>query len=767
MEIIVQNNNFHIKTINTSYIFTVTAGGHLRHLYYGKKIQNPNFDIITEPFEFALGNSIVSNKEKLFLPENTLLDFAGCGKGDTREGCVIIENSDTSFVNEFLYKTHEIKNDVQQIDGMPYAKDNGIKSLSLIITLEDKLNNITINQYYKIMQDSDVITRFSEIINNGNEIFVHRLMSNMLDINSKDFTVNSLWGRWSNEANLACQTLENQIVIDSKCGTSSSRHNPFFFLKSSDEYIAFNLIYSGNHKAIIEKNSFGKTRVLQGMSDFNFRYPLQNGQKLVSPQAIMCYNKSEQEMQKNMHDFVNNHIVPNNFKEKPRPILINSWEATYFNFNESKLLKLAKEAKELGIELFVLDDGWFGQRNDDTSSLGDWHVNTKKLPNSINGLCDKINKMGMQFGIWIEPEMVNENSQLFKEHPEYAIKGNGDYNLGRNQLILDLSNKDVVQYLKTTFDDLLSSANITYVKWDMNRIFTDMQGKTLKNQGMFFYEYNKGLIELYTHLTTKFPDILFENCASGGNRFDLGMLCFSPQIWASDNTDGAERLKIQKNLLLGYPPSTIGAHVSDKINHQTLRKVPLASRFHISAFGVLGYELNLCDLPKDEKQEIKNQIVYYKKHRQTLQFGFTSAFTTGNVTQFNAIAKDGKTAIVMAMQSLSVPHSPTLTIKLPSGLIEKANYSIKSRVFDLSVKDFGSLINYISPVTIKQDGVLHNAVDKFYKMKSETHEFIATGEQLMNSGFYLPFAFCGTGYNDNVRFFPDFASRIYEINIIE
>lgn len=760
-----KDNLFHIQTQNTSYAFCISKSGYLRSLHYGERLEEIDPEPLILHTDFGTGNGIVDRIDSGLSLENTCFEVSTVGKGDIREHFVELVADDGIYVNQFLYESHEIINEGYTHETLAYAKANGAKAQILKINLVDVRIGAKLSLYYEVFENCDVIVKWSKITAGEKKITLKRLMSSQLDIENQDFTLHSLYGRWTNEANLTSQKIENQIVIDSKCGVSSSRHNPFFFIENEEEIYGFNLIYSGNHLGIVEKSSFDKLRILQGINDFHFEVELKTGQSFETPQAISTYtNMGRNQLQKQMHHFIHRHIIPQNFLNKPRPVLINSWEANYFDFDQGKLLRLAKKSKEIGVELFVLDDGWFGKRNDDTSSLGDWTVNIKKLPRGLKSLSDKLESMGLEFGLWVEPEMISVDSDLYRNHPEYAVKVDENVHFGRNQLILDLTNRDVIDYLKTTLTELFSSAKISYVKWDMNRIYSDMYGSTLPHQGSFFHETQKGLVELYTYLTEKFPDILFENCSSGGNRFDLSMLCFSPQIWASDNTDAYERLKIQKNLLLGYPQSTMGAHVSANVNHQTLRKTSLASRFHVACFGILGYELNLMDCSTVEIQQLKEQIAYYKAHRELFQYGMVTAKSFEQYTQFSVSNEDE--GVIMVMQGLTIPHSISTKIKAPFAL-DCARVQVESRGFPIEVKDFGSLLDHISPIHIKPEGMIHNLVNKFYAMHTEEHIFETSPKQLEKAGFYLPQSFHGTGYNDQTRLFKDFDSRMYLVTKVD
>ena len=430
-----------------------------------------------------------------------------------------------------------------------------------------------------------------------------------------------------NDHNVVC----GKIVNASVTGTSSNRANPFVMLAPAEttedagDCFGFNLIYSGNHYEACEYNAFGKLRLVSGINPMGFSYQIGVGESFESPEAVMTYSPDGYNgMSQNMHAFVRECIVRGTWKKKERPVLLNSWEAAYFDINERKLLKLAKAARDVGIELFVMDDGWFGERNDDKTSLGDWYVNPKKLPDGVSGLCKKINDLGLSFGIWVEPEMINVESNLYKEHPDWTMDIPGkNHAEGRNQRMLDLANPEVVDYMIASMSNLFASANIAYVKWDMNRIVSDCYSKYLpaKRQGETMHRYVLGLYRMMDELTKRFPEILFEGCASGGNRFDLGILCFFPQIWASDNTDAVYRVNGMNGYSYGYPMSVMGAHVSSCPNHQTLRTTPLETRFAVAAFGVLGYECNLCDMKKEDLEEIRKQIALYKEWRNVLQYG--------------------------------------------------------------------------------------------------------------------------------------------------
>jgi len=469
----------------------------------------------------------------------------------------------------------------------------------------------------------------------------------------------------------------------------------------------------------------------------------------------------------NFHHFINNHIIRGPWKFRERPVLINNWEATYFKFTEDKLINLAKESANLGIELFVLDDGWFGLRNDDTTSLGDWTVNPKKLPSGLENLSLEVHRLGMMFGLWVEPEMVSIESQLYKKHPDWmvAIPGRRP-SVGRNQYILDLTRPDVRDYLFKQLSDVWHFANVNYIKWDMNRVFSDMYStnREMKDHGEFFHRYILGLYELLEKLTAAFPNVLFESCASGGNRFDLGMLCYMPQTWTSDNTDALSRLSIQEGTSCGYPLSTMGSHVSDSPNHQTLRRTDLESRFNIAAFGVLGYELDVTKLKGQQKDAIKAQIAFYKAHRALLQYGtFTRvklANSTSNQVVWAVASQDKSELLVLFAQKLnpSNPGSDKLRIE---AVDLNAVYEVFPRQQRIDLKMFGNLLNQVSPLPITEGGIAQDTISKAVTLDSEVEHYRVTGEQVAWAGIKLNQQFGGTGYDAMTRVLGDFGSRIY------
>ena len=772
---------FVLDTLNTTYCFRVLETGHLEHLYYGAKIyidSEKEADVLAEKHAFAPGNTnIYDSNHAQFSLEDMRLEMSSYGKSDIREPFIIERHCDGGRTSDYLYSSAKISEGKTSLNTLPSSYDDDKRVDELEIKLTDKNYGMTLLLKYSVFEERDVITRSSKIINSSlDKIVIEKIMSNQIDFETSGFILTTFNGSWAHEMNRYDTEIKSGKTINSSfTGSSSNRANPFVMLSTKDTSedsgicYGFNLVYSGNHYEAVEVNSYHKTRFVSGINPEGFEYTLEPGDEFEAPEAVMTFSEDGfNGMSQRMHEFVRECIVRGTWKKKIRPALLNSWEAAYFDINENKLLKLAKAGKDVGIELFVMDDGWFGHRDDDKQSLGDWYVNKKKLPNGLEGICKKINDLGLMFGIWVEPEMVNVNSELYRNHPDWVMEIPGKpHSEGRNQRILDLANPQVVDYMIEQMINIFSSANIEYVKWDMNRIFSDYYSQYLKpdRQGECAHRYMLGLYRMMKTLTEKFPDILFEGCAAGGNRFDLGILSFFPQIWASDDTDAVYRVDCQTGYSYGYPMSTVTAHVSECPNHQTLRTTPLATRFNVAAFGICGYECNLCDMKKEELDEIKAQIELYKRWRDVIQFGSFYRGRSGNITEWTCVGADKKAAVGMIMQKLVKPND-VFEQYAPKGLDSKIKYKFSNRSMRYNVKNFGNLVNTVSPVHVKQDSIMHNIIAKFVTMPGETEEYTASGSVLM-SGVKLHQGFGGTGYNEDVRYFQDFASRIYFMEEIQ
>lgn len=779
---------FTLETAHTSYLFGITETGHLEHYYYGRKIHFRDGNALREKHTFAPGNGVCySDGHKNFSLEDVCLEMSSYGKGDIREPFVEVVHEDGSFTSDFLYDFFVITDTKPEFAALPgsYSEDGQVEHL--LVILKDKGYGLTLELHYYVYPECDVISRSARLVNESQSVVsLKRLMSLQVDFSVSNLVLTTFTGEWAREMKRTDIPMNaGRHVNASYAGVSSSRANPFVML--SEEHTTedagncwgFNLIYSGNHYEAAEVSGFGKTRIVAGINPQSFSWELKPGEDFEAPEAVMAFShEGFNGMSQHMHHFVREHIVRGIWKRKPRPVLLNSWEAAYFDIDERKLLRLAKAGKEAGIELLVMDDGWFGERTDDNRSLGDWDVNRKKLPGGVKRLCDKVKALGLDFGIWVEPEMVNRESRLFRAHPEWVIDIPGrEHSEGRNQRILDLTNLAVQDYIIEEMGKVFSSADISYVKWDMNRIFSDVYSKNLQpeEQGEVFHRYVCGLYRCMKELTKRFPEILFEGCSSGGNRFDLGILCYFPQIWASDNTDALCRAEIQNGYSYGYPMSAVSAHVSACPNHQTLRRAPLETRFHVAAFGICGYECNFCDMGKEELLAVKEQISLYKKWREVLQFGdfyrgrnfaagsgyHTSIGLNGqNTMEWTCVSPDRERAVGMLFQKLVVPND-SFAYYRAKGLEEEACYHFYNRSLKYNLKDFGGLVNMIAPVHIRQDSIVEAIAAKFVKLDGEVEDCHVYGDELMYHGVKLKQAFGSVGYNGETRIYQDFGSRIY------
>ena len=798
----IENKLFVLDTDRTTYAFRVLPTGQLEHLYYGAKIRiDEDSAGLEERHAFPPGTTcLYDDEEKRYTLEDMRLEYSATGKGDLREPAVVVCHADGGRTSDFIFTDARLIRGTVEIPGMPGAYDEapegripvdtlsrGIHAQTLQILLTDQSYDLTLTLNYTVFPDCDVITRSAVLTNDSKEtVTVERLMSLMLDLDAGAYTLSTFNGAWAREMCRRETPLRaGKHVSTAAGGVSSNRANPFFMLHAphttEDEgwVYAFNLVYSGNHMEAAEVSPFGKLRVMTGIHPEGFSWMLPPGESFHTPEAVMTFSKAGfNGMSQSMHRFVREHIVRGEWKNRPRPILLNSWEAAYFKINEKKLLSLAKAGKEVGIELFVMDDGWFGDREDDTKALGDWEVNTKKLPHGLKGLADKVSALGLQFGLWVEPEMVNVDSSLYRDHPDWAMDIPGHlHSEGRNQRFLDLTRTEVQDHIISAMSRVFGSAKISYVKWDMNRSMTDIYSKALppERQGETAHRYVLGLYRVMKTLTERFPHILFEGCASGGNRFDLGILSYFPQIWASDDSDAVARTEIQTGYSYGYPMSTVTAHVSDIPNHQTLRRTPLQTRFNVAAFGVLGYECNICDMKKEERAELAAQIALYKEWRKTFFFGSfyrgrsigrgddvysVLSPVPGNVTEWTVVSPDRRKAVGLLLQFLTRPNTQT-EIYHALGLDPEKKYAFKNRKMQYNIKEFGNLVNTVAPIHVKPDSFVHNLLAKKVKMDGETEELVLYGDLLMEAGVHVAPAFSGTGYSGEVRHMPDFSSRMY------
>ena len=766
--ITVSNQLFRLETDNTTYAFRITEG-YPEHLYYGRRVVDRDFTAAAMKNTIDLGSTVKQEGESFFLERN-LLEYSGIGRGDYRQSPIELLMPDGTFVCDFVYDSHRVTDGAYETEDLPTAYG---KAQTLEILLKDKkFSDLILKLNYVVFEECDVICRNVQLINNcDGAVYIRKLMSLMIDLPEADYDMLTLDGDWGKEAHEHHRFLESGILVnESTVGASSNKHNPAFALleKGADEsrgrVYGFNLIYSGNHYSAVERSTFDTARAMTGISPHCFLWKLSKGESFVTPQAVMTYSHTGLNgMMANMHSFVNEHIVRGEHKGADRPVVLNNWEATFFNFNRSKILALARSAKKLGVEMFVLDDGWFGARNSDTAGLGDWVENRKKLPGGIKYIANKVNKMGMKFGLWFEPECVNPDSDLYRAHPDWAISVPGrSITLGRNQLVLDLTRKEVREYIIESVSRVLSGANIEYVKWDYNRHISDMYSSGLNQQGEFFHRYILGLYEVLKELFHKrHKNILFESCSSGGNRFDLGMLCYSPQIWTSDNTDPIERLDIQGGIYNFYPQSTVSAHVSMAPHQQTLRDTPISTRFNVAAFGVLGYELDFGELTSAERRQVKEQIAFYKAHRRVFQYGQMRKVKLKNPDEISwqINSKEETIAAIYQKYKTACPGRDRLDVP---GLDPEKLYTVESNDQFLRIKRFGGLIKHITPIYLKPDGFILRTVDKFFAMKDGKETYTASGA-LLSEGINLAMQYEGSGYDPNLRILGDYGSSLYII----
>lgn len=748
----VKNGVFHIRTAHYSYLFSVDSHGLPLQLHFGAPVMTEDGAALTLKPGLGWGSNVLYNEQDMSCLDTLALEWSGSGRGDYRESPVELFADGRPLPTDFVYHSHSIiPGQPEMVCSLPLPEGD-CETLEIVLKSRE---NLELRLCYSAFED--VLCRRSVLKNtSADNVELTKLMSFMLDLPGK-YRLISFDGAWIAEAHKNIVDLgRNRIVRDSVTGASSNRHQPGFMLAAphtTEDYgtaYGFNLIYSGNHYASAQRSHQGLNRIMQGINPSNFRRSLAPGESFETPAAVLGFShKGLNGLSERFHNFVNRCIVPEYWRGRPRPVLYNSWEGCFFDFDQRRLMGLAKKAAALGCELFVLDDGWFGARNDDHAGLGDYNVNTKKLPEGLAGLSKRMRALGLDFGLWFEPESVNPDSELYRAHPDWAISDELGEIYGRHQLLLDLSRPEVRDYIVDSVSGVLDSADIRYVKWDMNRHSTALGAKA--------HDYILGLYEVMGRIFNPRPHILLENCSSGGNRFDLGMLRFSPQIWASDDTDPIERLDIQQGLSYLYPQSTMGAHVSAAPHAQTLRATPLSTRGNVSFFGVLGYELDLKHLLPVEETEIKNQIAFYKKYREIFQFG-TFRRVENEEHQCWQVSK-GDTHIAGIFHRL-IPAAPGYEFLRMTGLEKNRRYSVANREQKLRVGQFGALVKHIAPVNLDPNGVVLRTVDHRYPMTDGAESFSASGAAL-ERGAAINNRFMGTGYDPKLHVQGDMSSYVY------
>lgn len=686
-----------LDTENLTLAFTIEDGVGPQYLYFGKKIDN----------NYSFEKYYLKEKVKCMISLSRPL-LSTYGGLDFREYSHIIKNGDGSYSNtfEFVKILYDVTKDIK---GLPQGR-NPDKTICFVYL--DKGNNIEIKIYYSVYKKANVFSSYCEIINHSNDV-IHLLKASslQLQINENKMTAITFDGCWANERQRTETKLTNGLFINSSVnGMSSHLHNPLTLLTNKKDYYGFNIIYSGNHKTSFEAGFFNRTNVIVGINDFLFDYTLDSNKTFITPEVIFTYGKNENEISQNFHYFIINNLLQPQWSRQTRPIIFNNWEGTYFNFDGNKILSIAKQAKELGAECFVLDDGWFSNRNNDDSSLGDWRSNKEKTLGGLSNLSKEIKKLGLKFGIWMEPEMISPNSDLYRNHKDYAMETkNHPSTLSRNQLVLDLTMPEVKEFVYNTICNIIDEANADYVKHDFNRQMTDIFGKDFPT-GEYFHRYMLSFYEIMGRVTKKYPNVLFEGCAGGGGRFDLGMLYYFSQIWTSDNTDPRMRILIQDSTLIGYPQIAMACHVSASPNHQTGHTSKLEDRFNVAISGNLGYELDPLKLSEQEKEIIKTQINFYKSNRELIQNGKLFRLSYKDIVKGTLITKDNLSILLIYKL-----RDKDFTLQLPDIFEDKSTYTINSinlSGFDLNNKPLPSII------------FNHFSIDKKYTASIKTEIFI-------------------------------------------
>lgn len=684
-----KNMSFKLTAGESCYMLKVAPGGYLAHVYYGKALPDEDLSYLLRLDENPFTPE-TNNRDKACYMDTLPFEYPCFGLGDYREHAFSIMDKNGASTCDLRYKSHKIYKGKPALEGLPATFANTPEEAeTLEITMEDKPAGLEADLIYTAFAGLNAIAR-SVVIRNvgGDNVKLTRVYSACVEFDDEKMDMITLNGSWARERAMErCRLHVGKQIIDSMRGESSHQNNPFTALcrhnadEDSGEVYGFNFVYSGNFVSEAEVTQHRKTRYLMGINSCDFEWLLEPGEKFTAPEVIMVYSdEGLGKMSRTFHDLYRNNLIRGEYKDKRRPILINNWEATYFNFTAEKLVQIAEQASKLGIEMLVMDDGWFGHRDADNSSLGDWFVYEKKLEGGLKALVDKVNALGMKFGIWFEPEMISPDSELYKAHPDWAIQVKGrELTLCREQYVLDYSREDVRDYVYGMMKKILDSANIEYIKWDMNRQLTEVASNSLpkERQRELWHRYVLGVYDLMNRLTSDYPHLLLENCSGGGARFDAGMLYYSPQIWCSDDTDAIERLKIQYGTSMCYPCSAMGAHVSDCPNHTVGRTTPFTTRGHVAMVGTFGYELDVTKIPEEDRNAIPGQIAEFNKYNKLVRTG--DHYRIGNMFEDNTwdawmfVARDKGEALFEFVQVLSRPNERSRRIKL-KGLEPNAYY---------------------------------------------------------------------------------------------
>ncbi len=684
---------FKLDTPNTSYLCGLADEKYLGHIYYGRKLGDTDLGYLLRTEERPQPPSQLL-REKAGFFDCYPMEYSFGGTGDFRESCVEAASESGQKGLELTYVSHEIYEGKKALEGLPATWGGECDTLE--ITLEDAVTGLKAVLSYTAFRDVDAIARSVRIINDGKEnLILLRALSACLDMDQEDYELLTLPGSWARERHIQRRDIGyGAVSVESLRGISSHQDHPFFALVSrgctetSGEAYGMNLVYSGNFLGKVFRNQFDQIRAVMGIHPGHFSWKLAPGESFQAPEAVLVYSDGGLgKMTRSFHKLYRNHLIRGVWRDRERPVLINNWEATYFNFDTEKLLSIAREAAKNGIEMLVMDDGWFGHRESDNSSLGDWFVNEKKLPGGLPRLAEEVNKLGMKLGIWLEPEMISEDSELYKAHPDWALQLKDRSPVQcREQLVLDLSRPEVADYIYEQIRAVLSSANIEYVKWDMNRPLADVGNAVLPpdRQGEISHRYVLAVYRMQERLISDFPELLLENCSSGGGRFDPGMLYYSPQIWCSDDTDAIERLAVQEGTQLIYPLSCIGAHVSACPNDITGRTVPFETRGIVALAGTFGYELDITRIPEEDRKQISGQVELYKKYHPLIREGeyyrIASWRENHEFDCYMVVAPDRSKALLTFVQVLAGVNRRSRKIRL-QGLDEDGYYRVDGKVY--------------------------------------------------------------------------------------
>lgn len=680
--------SFALQTRASSYQMAVDRLGCLRHLYYGKRIDPEDLFYLFPEYDRAFsGNPYELGNERGYSLDVVFQEFSSCGVGDYRLPSLRVVNADGSRCADLRYLGHEIRTGKYALEGLPAAWDADGDAETLEILLQDAVTGLRVRLLYGVFEKKDFIARAVIYENAGSApLILEKAGSCCLELPFGNWHLLHLPGRHCMERNPErIPVMRGVQSVGSSRGMSSHQHNPFLILcdhQATEEHgdcYGLMYLYSGSFRAEVEREQYGAVRTVVSPGEENFRWTLQPGEHFVAPEVLLSWADGLCALSQQFHSAVRENVCRGEYRLAHRPVLINSWEANYFDIRPERILDLVKRAADLGVELFVLDDGWFKGRTDDTAGLGDWVENREKLPEGLRKLIQDIRDEGLLFGLWVEPEMVNENSDLYRAHPDWALAVPGRKpTRGRCQLVLDLSRREVQDYIIDTVSGLLERYDISYIKWDYNRCISDVYSHALpsERQGEAPHRYMLGLYRVLEALTTRFPHVLFEGCSGGGGRFDAGMLHYTPQIWCSDDTDAVERLAIQRGTSFAYPLSTMGAHVSACPNHQTGRTTPIRTRACVAMSGAFGYELDLSRLSPEEIEEIRGQIRQFHEDEELLLRGLYYRLETYNnedATAWMLVQEDQSAALLTVVLTAVHANAPQVHVKL-KGLSPDALY---------------------------------------------------------------------------------------------